>query len=325
MKYLKIKNVSKNFGHFQALKNVDFTVEKGEFICFLGPSGCGKTTLLRILAGLEKPDSGEIHMGDENITEKHPSKRNMAIVFQSYALFPNLTVAENIAYGLVNKKLPKEKIQEKTKEAIQMVGLTGKEERYPNELSGGQQQRVALARGIAYSPDILLLDEPLSALDAKVREKLRNDIKELQKRLGITTIMVTHDQEEALSMADRIVVMKGGEVVQLGTPQEIYENPADHFVGEFIGKMNSFKIGEERVNARPEDLLLSEKTSEKNFVGTIQSWEYMGSYYRVRVKKGEYTIETDISANDIKKIKLEKNNHIFLKLSEKGRENKIWN
>ncbi|MGL5099318.1 MAG: ABC transporter ATP-binding protein, partial [Fusobacteriaceae bacterium] len=318
MQYLKIKNVNKNFGEFQALKNIEFNIEKGEFICFLGPSGCGKTTLLRILAGLEGTDSGEIFLGDENITEKHPSKRNMAIVFQSYALFPNLTVSQNIAYGLINKKLPKDKIEEKIRESVAMVGLTGKEEHYPNELSGGQQQRVALARGIAYSPDILLLDEPLSALDAKVREKLRNDIKELQKRLGITTIMVTHDQEEALSMADRILVMKDGEVLQLGTPEEIYNNPADHFVGEFIGKMNKFKIGDKMINARPEDIMLSENTLEENFVGTIQSWEYMGSYYRVTVKKGEYLIYVDISASEIKKIKLEKNNHIFLKLSEKG-------
>ncbi|MGL4732344.1 MAG: ABC transporter ATP-binding protein, partial [Fusobacteriaceae bacterium] len=166
MEYLKIKNISKNFGKFQALKNVEFTIKKGEFICFLGPSGCGKTTLLRILAGLEKSDRGEIYLGDENITDKHPSKRNMAIVFQSYALFPNMTVAENIAYGLINKKIPKNIVKEKVRESIELVGLSGKEERYPNELSGGQQQRVALARGIAYSPDILLLDEPLSALDA---------------------------------------------------------------------------------------------------------------------------------------------------------------
>ncbi|MGL4969012.1 MAG: ABC transporter ATP-binding protein [Fusobacteriaceae bacterium] len=325
MEYLKVKNISKNFGKFQALKNVEFTIKKGEFICFLGPSGCGKTTLLRILAGLEKSDRGEIYLGDENITDKHPSKRNMAIVFQSYALFPNMTVAENIAYGLINKKIPKNIVKEKVRESIELVGLSGKEERYPNELSGGQQQRVALARGIAYSPDILLLDEPLSALDAKVREKLRNDIKELQKRLGITTIMVTHDQEEALSMADRIVVMNGGEVVQLGTPQEIYENPKNRFVSDFIGKMNFFLIGDKMISVRPEDIVLSEDASEENFSGIIKSWEYMGSYYRVTVKKREYLIEVDISINEIEKIKLEKNNHIFLKLSEKGKERKICN
>ena len=200
MSYLKIKNIEKTFGKFKALNNIDFEIERGEFICFLGPSGCGKTPLLRIIAGLESVDSGEVLLKDENITKKHPSKRNMSIVFQSYALFPNLTVGENIAYGMKNKKIPKDIIQKKIDESLELVGLRGQENKFPNELSGGQQQRVALARAISYSPDILLLDEPLSALDAKVREKLRNDIKDLQKKLGITTIMVTHDQEEALSM-----------------------------------------------------------------------------------------------------------------------------
>ncbi|MGL4653165.1 ABC transporter ATP-binding protein [Cetobacterium sp.] len=314
MSYLKIKNVAKTFGKFKALNNIDFEIERGEFICFLGPSGCGKTTLLRIIAGLETVDSGEIFLKDENITKKHPSKRNMSIVFQSYALFPNLTVGENIAYGMKNKKIPKNIIQKKVDESLELVGLRGQENKYPNELSGGQQQRVALARAISYSPDILLLDEPLSALDAKVREKLRNDIKDLQKKLGITTIMVTHDQEEALSMSDRIVVMDNAKVVQVGTPQDIYENPANNFIGDFIGKVNKFEINGEKVMARPEDISLADEHTENFFMGTLESWEYMGSYYRLKVNKKNYIIEVDICRNKIAHIPLKKDQHIFLKV-----------
>lgn len=314
MGYLKIESLEKRFGKFKALHNINLEIKKGEFVCFLGPSGCGKTTLLRTLAGLETSQGGKIFLGKEEITEKHPSKRNMAIVFQSYALFPNMTVGENIAYGLTNKKLPKEIIEKKIVESLELVGLMGREDKYPSELSGGQQQRVSLARAIAYSPDILLLDEPLSALDAKVRERLRNDIKDLQKKLGITTIMVTHDQEEALSMGDKIVVMNNGEVIQVGTPQEIYEKPADFFVADFIGKMNVFNLKGKEISTRPENIVLSKNISEETFVGVIKSWEYMGSYYRLKVKKKEYIIDVDITRNDIEKIKLEKNSEIFLKL-----------
>ena len=314
MSYLKIKNVEKTFGKFKALNNINFEIERGEFICFLGPSGCGKTTLLRIIAGLENVDSGEIFLKDENITKKHPAKRNMSIVFQSYALFPNLTVGENIAYGMKNKKIPKDIIQKKIDESLELVGLRGQEHKYPNELSGGQQQRVALARAIAYSPDILLLDEPLSALDAKVREKLRNDIKNLQKKLGITTIMVTHDQEEALSMSDRIIVMDNAKVVQVGTPQDIYENPANNFIGDFIGKVNKFEINGTKVMARPEDISLADEQTDNFFMGTLESWEYMGSYYRLKVNKKNYIIEVDICRNKIAHIPLKKDQHIFLKV-----------
>lgn len=314
MSYLKIKNVEKTFGKFKALNNINFEIERGEFICFLGPSGCGKTTLLRIIAGLENVDSGEIFFKDENITKKHPAKRNMSIVFQSYALFPNLTVGENIAYGMKNKKIPKDIIQKKIDESLELVGLRGQENKYPNELSGGQQQRVALARAISYSPDILLLDEPLSALDAKVREKLRNDIKNLQKKLGITTIMVTHDQEEALSMSDRIIVMDNAKVVQVGTPQDIYENPANNFIGDFIGKVNKFEINGTKVMVRPEDISLADEQTDNFFMGTLESWEYMGSYYRLKVNKKNYIIEVDICRNKIAHIPLKKDQHIFLKV-----------
>ena len=221
---------------------------------------------------------------------------------------------ENIAYGMKNKKIPKHIIQKKVDESLELVGLRGRETKFPNELSGGQQQRVALARAIAYSPDILLLDEPLSALDAKVREKLRNDIKDLQKKLGITTIMVTHDQEEALSMSDRIIVMDNAKVVQVGIPQDIYEKPANNFIGDFIGKVNKFEINGEKILARPEDISIADDHSEDFFAATLDSWEYMGSYYRLKIKKKDYLIDVDVCRNKINHSLLKKDQNIFLKV-----------
>lgn len=236
--FLSIQHLSKSFGTFTALDDISLNIEQGEFICFLGPSGCGKTTLLRLIAGLENSDQGEIWQNGVNCTQFPPEKRDFGIVFQSYALFPNLTVFDNIGFGLQNQGLPREKIQTTVIKWLETIGLSDAGDRFPCQLSGGQQQRVALARALALSPGLLLLDEPLSALDAKVRIKLRETIRSLQKRLGITTIMVTHDQEEAMAMADRIVVMNHGHIEQVGTPREIYQNPASRFVAEFVGAMN---------------------------------------------------------------------------------------
>lgn len=313
MSYLKVKNIEKSYGSFKALKNIEFQIEKGEFICFLGPSGCGKTTLLRTIAGLEDIDSGDIFLNEDNITNRHPSKRNMTIVFQSYALFPNMTIKENIAFGMKNKKIPSHIIDKKVDESLELVGLRGSELKYPSELSGGQQQRVAIARAIAFSPDILLLDEPLSALDAKVREKLRNDIKTLQKKLGITTIMVTHDQEEALSMSDKILVMNEGSVVQMGTPEEIYEKPTNDFIANFIGKMNRFIFKGVEVIARPEDISLASVHDENSFVGILNSWDYLGAFYRLKVEKENKIIDIDIPRSQ--KINLEIGKELFLKIN----------
>lgn len=236
--YLQIKDLWKAFGDFLALKDISLDIQKGEFVCFLGPSGCGKTTLLRAIAGLDPQTRGQIHQAGKDISELPTSKRDYGIVFQSYALFPNLTVARNIAFGLENTGRPKAEIKARVAELLQLVGLPEQAQKYPAQLSGGQQQRIALARAIAIKPGLLLLDEPLSALDAKVRVHLRHEIKELQRKLGVTTIMVTHDQEEALSMADRIVVMNQGTVEQVGTPTEIYRFPASLFVADFIGETN---------------------------------------------------------------------------------------
>ncbi|MBS0608640.1 MAG: putative 2-aminoethylphosphonate ABC transporter ATP-binding protein, partial [Proteobacteria bacterium] len=238
---LEISGVHKNFENFSALRDINLTVHQGEMLCFLGPSGCGKTTLLRIIAGLETQTAGSIVQSGRDISWLPASQRDYGIVFQSYALFPNLTIAENVAYGLVNSKMKKAEIEKRVTELLTMAGLPTSGGKYPSQLSGGQQQRVALARALATKPGLLLLDEPLSALDATVRIRLRAEIRRLQKQVGITTIMVTHDQEEALSMSDRIVVMNHGVIEQVGTPMEIYEQPASPFVANFVGKVNTLR------------------------------------------------------------------------------------
>jgi putative spermidine/putrescine transport system ATP-binding protein len=238
MARLELQNLSKHYGPTVAVREVTLDVGDGEFIVLLGPSGCGKTTTLRMVAGFVAPTGGRVRLGGQDITAAPPWKRNAGMVFQSYALFPHLTVAENVAFGLEMRKMSKAEIPTRVAEALRMVRLDGYAERLPRQLSGGQQQRVALARALAIRPDVLLLDEPLSNLDAKLRETVRVEIRELQRELGITTVMVTHDQEEALIMADRLVVMSEGEVRQVGTQRELYERPADRFVAGFVGRSN---------------------------------------------------------------------------------------
>ncbi|MHC5225004.1 putative 2-aminoethylphosphonate ABC transporter ATP-binding protein [Ignatzschineria sp. LJL83] len=312
--YLQLSGIHKRFGNFTALKEIDLSLNRGELICFLGPSGCGKTTLLRIIAGLETQSSGMIHQDGRDISHAPIEKRDYGIVFQSYALFPNLTIYQNIAYGLVNQKMPKKAIKARVTELLETVGLSGSENKYPAQLSGGQQQRIALARALATSPNLLLLDEPLSALDATVRTHLRQEICHLQKKLGITTIMVTHDQEEALSIADRIVVMNHGKIEQVGTPFEIYSNPVSPFVASFVGRVNQisgkslgnrrFQFGEQTVSLpdnsennenpenipqgdnvmayiRPEDYEIvadQQSNQTEGFTGIIENLEFLGSH-----------------------------------------------
>ena len=236
--YLDVRSVGKRFGAFWALKDVSLRIEAGEFVCFLGPSGCGKTTLLRIIAGLEQQDGGQILQKGRDISGLPSSQRDFGIVFQSYALFPNLNVKDNVGYGLQGKGLGRSAVADRVKGLLELVGLAQSGAQYPAQLSGGMQQRVALARALATSPSLLLLDEPLSALDARVRAHLRTELRQLHQRLGVTTIMVTHDQEEALSLADRIVVMNHGVIEQVGTPQTIYQQPCSAFVADFVGKTN---------------------------------------------------------------------------------------
>jgi putative spermidine/putrescine transport system ATP-binding protein len=243
MARLEIDRVSKRYGDFLAVRDVTLKVADGEFVVLLGPSGCGKTTTLRLVAGFAEPTSGAVRLGDRDVTRLPPWKRNAGLVFQSYALFPHLTVARNVAFGLEMRKIAASQAEVRVADALRLVRLEHLSERLPRQLSGGQQQRVALARALAFRPDVLLLDEPLSNLDAKLRAEVRVEIRELQKRLGLTTVMVTHDQEEALTMADRLAVMNDGAVCQVGTQQDLYERPSDRFVAGFVGR-STFIDGE---------------------------------------------------------------------------------
>ncbi|WP_062196882.1 putative 2-aminoethylphosphonate ABC transporter ATP-binding protein [Massilibacterium senegalense] len=324
--YLKIDHISKTFGNTTILNNLSFNVTKGEFVCLLGPSGCGKTTLLRTIAGLEEPTAGRILIDGKDVTNMPPSQRNFGIVFQSYALFPNLTALKNIEFGLKAKKLSKKEVKEKALAALEMVGLEERKNNYPSQLSGGQQQRVALARALALSPDFLLLDEPLSALDAKVREKLRFEIRDLQEKLGITTIMVTHDQEEALTMADKILVMNRGEIMQIGTPQEIYQLPANSFVADFIGAMNFIHVNpnhpEERILAiRPEHIIL---TQGEGLTSIVEKLEFRGPVYRglVRLQQTNSPLNNKLVLIDLPTMmvhqkQIKKGSMLTLSISEK--------
>ncbi|WMS41399.1 ABC transporter ATP-binding protein [Acuticoccus sp. MNP-M23] len=241
MARLEIDNLTKRYGDFHAARDVTLDVPEGEFLVLLGPSGCGKTTTLRMIAGFVEPTAGSVKIGGRDVTMLPPWKRNTGLVFQNYALFPHLTVGQNVAFGLEMRSVPKAEIDTKIVEALKLVRLDHLIDRLPRQLSGGQQQRVALARALAFRPDVLLLDEPLSNLDAKLRGEVRVEIRNLQQRLGITTVMVTHDQEEALTMADRLVVMRAGGIRQIGTQQDLYERPSDHFVADFVGRSSFLK------------------------------------------------------------------------------------
>ncbi len=237
----KIYQDPKTKKEFKAVDSVNLTIEPGEFVTLLGPSGCGKTTTLRMIAGFESPDEGEIYLGDEAINALTPNKRDTAMVFQSYALFPHMTIFDNVAYGLKLRKVPKDEIKKKVFDMLDLVGLEGMENRYTNQLSGGQQQRVALARALVVEPGVLLFDEPLSNLDAKLRVQMRTEIRRIQQQLGITAIYVTHDQSEAMAISDNIILMKKGVIAQMGSPKEIYYHPNSEFVADFIGECNFLK------------------------------------------------------------------------------------
>ncbi|WP_246926958.1 ABC transporter ATP-binding protein [Clostridioides difficile] len=318
MSYLKIKNVFKNYDQKRVLNNISLDIEEGEFLCLLGPSGCGKTTLLRIIAGLEDVNSGDIILQDKDITNLEPSKRGFGIVFQSYALFPNMTAYNNIAFPLKERKISKEKIDNKVKEVLEIVGLTNEAHKYPKALSGGQQQRIAIARALALEPKFLLLDEPMSALDARVRHKLRMDIKRLQKELNITTIMVTHDQEEAITMADKIAILNGGDIMQIGTPEEIYQNPQNLFTAQFIGDTNCFDNGDSILTVRPEYVQI-EKSTKENYQGIISNIEFRGNLLRVEIKDklNENFIISDVSIKEWVNLNLVEGDLVKISIDEK--------
>ena len=346
--YLKIENLTKKFGDFTAVKNVSLEVYENEFICFLGPSGCGKTTLLRSVAGLDFQTSGRIEQAGRDISALPPAQRDFGIVFQSYALFPNLTVTKNVGYGLENTKMEKPEIAARVDELLELVGMPEQGPKYPAQLSGGEQQRVALARALAMSPGLLLLDEPLSALDAKVRMRLRHEIKQLQHQLGVTTILVTHDQEEALTMADRIVVLDAGVIQQVGTPTEIYRDPKSAFVANFVGLMNFLPAvvagngivrlaGVElatgtaadglaegtavTVCVRPEDIVArgTDATTPNAIEVKVTDLEFLGSFFRAELApKGEkeMVFRSDFSINLVNDVGIEEGGSMTIAFPE---------
>lgn len=272
MAFIEIRDLFKSFGKVAAINHVNLEVQEGELLTLLGPSGCGKTTTLRCIAGLEKPDAGDIKIDDKSMVASgfvQPSKRGIGMVFQNYAVWPHMKVYSNVAYGLKLQKLPGKVIQKSVQDVLELVGLGGLDNRYPSQLSGGQQQRVALARALVRNPKVLLLDEPLSNLDAKLREELRFEIKSLVRRMGITSVYVTHDQAEAMVISDRVAVMKAGDIVQIGTPNQIYQRPTNRFVADFIGTMNFMPCTV--VEARPEQAAVYVKTqfSEKMLCQTV--------------------------------------------------------
>ncbi|TCL62327.1 putative spermidine/putrescine transport system ATP-binding protein [Hydrogenispora ethanolica] len=322
MAFLELTGVQKKFGKQFAVRDFNLEVQKGEFVSFLGGSGCGKTTTLRMIAGFELPTAGRIRIGDRDVSNVPPNRRRVGMVFQNYALFPNLNVVQNIAFGLKVAGVPVKTRLEQAGRLLDMVHLDGFQNRYPHQLSGGQQQRVALARALAIQPQVLLLDEPLSALDAKIRLKLRQEIRALQKELGITTIYVTHDQEEALSLSDRIVVMREGRIEQVGTPAQIYHDPASLFVASFIGTLNRLRAevadpaagrlavagqvirtggvfsrpkGEPVcVALRPERLSLERRNDDDNCLsGILSHVTLLGAIVRWSVRVGEQEIRID--------------------------------
>ncbi len=314
---VELVNITKRFGKVIAADHITLEIKDGEFFTLLGPSGCGKTTTLRIIAGLEKPDEGRVYFDGNDITDLPPYKRNTGMVFQNYALWPHMTVFENIAYGLKIRGLPKHEIRRRVNEVLELVKLKGLENRYPNQLSGGQQQRVALARALVVQPKVLLLDEPLSNLDARLRIEMREELKKLQKKLGITTIYVTHDQEEAMVISDRVAVMKEGKIMQVGAPQEVYRRPKNLFVATFLGRCSliegivhdikedvvfvrygknrlikgilpatdiKIKKGDEvYAILRPEDFALEGKSEDNVFEGIVEWKSFVGSYNQLRV------------------------------------------
>ncbi len=308
MARLELRKLSKRYGDHAAVVGVTLDVADGEFLVLLGPSGCGKTTTLRMIAGFVEPSGGSTTIGGTDVTHLPPWRRNTGMVFQSYALFPHMTVAENVAFGLEMRKLARGEIDARTKEVLRLVRLEGYSARLPRELSGGQQQRVALARALAVRPDVLLLDEPLSNLDAKLREEVRIEIRELQRELGLTTIMVTHDQEEALTVADRLVVMADGEIRQIGSQRDLYERPADRFVAAFVGRSTFLAgrvtapgqfetagglalqcrsgdtLGAAALALRPERLSLDPDGMDNRLPGKVEFVSYLGAVLELHVR-----------------------------------------
>ncbi|GAE01661.1 ABC transporter, ATP-binding protein [Clostridium botulinum B str. Osaka05] len=296
--YLRIKNLEKAFNNIKVVDNIDLELEKGKLLCLLGPSGCGKTTTLKMIGGFLKQDKGNIIIENEDISKALPENRPVSTVFQSYALFPHMNVIENIIYGLKFKGYSKKEALKKGEEYLEIIGLFELKNKKISQLSGGQQQRVALARSLIVNPKVLLLDEPLSNLDAKLRIKMRKEIKEFQSKFNMTMIFVTHDQEEALSIADYLAVMNKGKLIQVGTPEEIYNNPINEFVASFIGNINNVNINNKVELIRPEQITINKDHGDKE--GRIRYKQFLGAYVNYFVETKDETIIVQDSSNKSK-------------------------
>lgn len=316
---IEVRQVHKQFGNFTALNNINLDIQAGELVALLGPSGCGKTTLLRIIAGLETPDTGNILFNGDDVSRRDVRKRNVGFVFQHYALFRHMTVFDNVAFGLRMKsrrERPSEAvIAEKVQELLRMVQLDWLSDRYPEQLSGGQRQRIALARALAVEPQILLLDEPFGALDAKVRKELRRWLADLHEDINLTSVFVTHDQEEAMEVADRIVVMNKGVIEQIGTPAEVYENPASEFVYHFLGDSNRLKVADQDIQFRPHEVLLSQTAAADHQTGIVRDIRPLGAITRVTLKVAgqDEAIEAEVPRDDINLLGLQRGATLFFK------------
>lgn len=283
MHMIELVQIQKEFQGQAVVHPLSLSIEEGEFLTLLGPSGCGKTTILRMIAGFEQPSEGEVWLAGQNVTDTPPNKRDLNLVFQHYALFPHMTVEDNIAFGLKMKKMSKAEINERVSEAVAMTQLTPLQDRYPHQLSGGQQQRVAIARAIANKPKVLLLDEPLGALDLQLRKNLQSELKHLQRTLGITFVYVTHDQEEAMMLSDRIVIMNNGKVEQIGTPREIYARPQTLFAATFVGENNIFSSPQGLFAVRPEKIIPTRAPNARK-TGVIEDVQYLGSVHKLMIQ-----------------------------------------
>ncbi|MBB3609726.1 ABC transporter ATP-binding protein [Rhizobium sp. BK602] len=321
------EGVRKSFGAFTAIPDLSLTIEPGTLVTLLGPSGCGKTTTLRMLAGLEHPSSGRILIGGKDVTMLPANERDVSMVFQSYALFPHMTALDNVAYGLESSGIRRKEARERAEEGLKLVGLAGMGQRLPAELSGGQQQRVAVARALVLEPQVLLLDEPLSNLDARLRRRVRTEIRELQQRLGFTAVYVTHDQDEALAVSDRIIIMQDGRIAQQGTPRELYDTPASAFIADFMGEANvvpcdivsvengsatinveglehrvpgrNIRAGRAQLAVRPNAITLAPRASDSAFNGQITHTAYLGDHveYEVKTRNGTlYVVDSAVEA-----------------------------
>lgn len=299
---LQLKELCKRYDNGDGVEHINLDVYEGEIVTFLGPSGCGKTTILRMIGGFLDVTSGDILVDGKSIVDLSPEKRPTAMVFQSYNLWPHMTVYENLAFGLQLRKINKHEIEERIKEMLALVSMSGTEKKYPNQLSGGQQQRIAIARSLLLKPSLLLLDEPFSALDAKIRQQMREELKKIQSDLGITVIFVTHDQEEAMALSHRIVVMDKGKFEQIGTPTEIYDKPATKHVASFIGEMNFLKQGDKLIAVRPEDITLV-AGHEGDFVGVIRTIMVLGHYIQVSVQHNDDVIKCFVDRDEIGTLK----------------------